>query len=395
MINIEDKSDCCGCKACEAVCPVPCITMKLDSELFYYPEVNLSKCINCGKCEAVCPIINIPTNNSVNQEMYAAWSKDKEVRYDASSGGIFESLAREFLQNNGVVFGAAFDNRLQLKHMCATNITELKPLCKSKYIQSDMNGCYKNIKFHLENGKEVFFVGTPCQVAALRNFLNKPYRNLTLVDLICHGVPSQELFNKCNYYEEEQRNIKLEKYSFRSKIKKGSTPHYYTKSYTINSINKEESGIYYHSPYYLGFQKRITLRPSCYECLYSNPDRVSDITLGDFHTIDKYVKSIDRMQGVSMVILNTFKGESLFNTIVDDLDFIKFDLQTAIDNNECLSRPTQMPAKRKTFFEDLRTKEFQYVVKNHLTTNKSYVLDLYYSLPRSIRSIAKKLVLRE
>lgn len=395
MIDIKNKADCCGCRACEAVCPVQCITMELDSELFYYPKVNLSKCINCGKCEKVCPIINIPTNNRIDQEVYAVWSKDKNIRHDASSGGMFETLARTFFENQGVVFGAAFDEKLQLKHRYATNITELKSLCKSKYLHSSMNQCYKNVKEFLDDGKEVLFVGTPCQTAAIRNYLGKSYDKLTLVDLVCHGVPSQELFNECVRYEEEQRGIRLRKYEFRTKTENGATPHYYTEGFVKNGKYKERVGIYYKSPFYLGFQKYITLRPSCYECRFSNPDRVSDITIADFHDIEKYIKNADRMKGVSMIIVNTLKGKVLFDNVKNNLETVQFDLQTAIENNACLEKATPMPAEREKFFNDLRTREFEFIVNNYLTTNKYWVLDLYYSLPKSIRSIAKKIMLKE
>jgi len=396
MNNIQiEKKDCCGCKVCAAVCPVNCITLKLDSEQFYYPKIDNIVCIDCGKCRKVCPISNKQTNSKMAQEVYAAWSKDKIIRQDASSGGIFENLARTCLENHGVVFGAAFDDNLQLKHRYATSIEELKPLCKSKYIQSDMNGCYKSVKDFLEKGKEVIFVGTPCQVSAIRNFLDKCYDNLYLIDLVCHGVPSQDLFNKCINYEGKRRSVKIEKYSFRTKINKGATPHYYTEGYIKGGIYKERIGIYHQSPYYFGFQKRITLRPSCYECRFSNPNRVSDITIADFHNIEKYIKKVDRMQGVSMVIVNTIKGKNLFDNVKKLLETFPFDLKTAIQNNECLEKATQMPDERQKFFDDMRTKDFDFVINNHLNSKKSYALSLYYSLPSQIRTVTKKIILKE
>ena len=258
-----------------------------------------------------------------------------------------------------------------------------------------MNQCYKNVKEFLDDGKEVLFVGTPCQTAAIRNYLGKSYDKLTLVDLVCHGVSSQELFNECVRYEEKRRDIRLRKYEFRTKIENGATPHYYTKGFVKNGKYKERVGIYYKSPFYLGFQKYITLRPSCYECHFSNPDRVSDITIADFHEIEKYIKNVDRMKGVSMVIVNTLKGKVLFDNVKNNFETVQFDLQTAIKNNACLEKATPMPAEREKFFNDLRTREFEFIVNNYLTIKKYWVLDLYYSLPKSIRSIAKKIMLKE
>lgn len=367
--------------------------MERDSEGFLYPRIDSKKCINCGKCEKACPINNRPTNNNaIQQEVYAAWSKDKNIRQDASSGGMFETLARSCLENKGIVFGAAFDEELQLKHTYATNIAELKPLCKSKYLQSDMNGCYEKIKAFLDSGKEVLFVGTPCQVAAMRNYIGEDCSKLTLVDLICHGVPSQDLFDRCMRYEEKRCGIKIEKYSFRTKIEKGAIFHYYTEGYFKNGVYKEKIGAYYQSPFYLGFQKRLTLRPSCYKCCFSNLDRASDITIADFHGIEKYIQNIDIMQGVSMVIVNTLKGKELFNVVKKHIEISEFNLQVAIENNECLTKTTKMPIERYKFVEDLETKDFHYVVKNHLTSNKSWALRLYHSLPSKMRLIIKKVI---
>jgi coenzyme F420-reducing hydrogenase beta subunit len=387
----KDKENCCGCRACQAVCPVLCITMEIDNEGFLYPNIDESKCLNCGKCEKVCPIINVPANNIMEQQVYAAWSKDEKIRHDGSSGGMFETLARNCFKNNGIVFGAAFDDKLQLRHSYATNITELKPLCKSKYIQSDMSGSYENVKKYLDEKREVLFVGTPCQVAAIRNYLGRSYENLVLVDLICHGVPSQKFFDKCMQYEKKKYGMKVEGYQFRTKIKNSATPHYYTESFLKNNKVVEKIGMHYQSPYYFGFQKHITLRLSCYQCGYSNPNRISDITIADFWGIEKYLKDINRMLGVSMVIINTAQGLATFNAVIEQLETKQFTMEIAIENNECLTSATKKPIERKAFFKDLITESFDYVIKHHLTSQKARVFTLYYSLPVPLRAIVRKM----
>lgn len=40
MIQITDKSKCCGCNACGDVCTHKAITFKTDIEGFWYPEVD-------------------------------------------------------------------------------------------------------------------------------------------------------------------------------------------------------------------------------------------------------------------------------------------------------------------------------------------------------------------
>jgi coenzyme F420-reducing hydrogenase beta subunit len=386
------KADCCGCKVCQEACPASCITAELDEEGFAYPIVDNYKCLDCGRCLQVCPIINIPLGNEMQQEVFAAWSKDKSIRHNGSSGGLFEIFANEYLSSGGVVFGAAFDACLQVKHTCAVDRIELKSLCKSKYIQSDMLGCYVKVCEQLKSGRKVLFVGTPCQVAALQNYLGKPYDNLALMDLVCHGVPSQSLFNKCMQHEEDTRGIRIEGYQFRTKVTNGSTPHYYTETFFKNGRHRKRISFYYRSPFYYGFQKYITLRPSCYRCRFSMPRRVADITIADFHGISKYL-DVDRLLGVSMVIINTPKGLSLFNLVNGQLRCERFDLQIAVENNDCLSAPTKMPSNRTEFFEDLKSKDFVYTIKRHLRPRKMFALTLYYSLPGSIRAIVRRMLL--
>lgn len=48
------KENCCGCGACEAVCPADAISLIMDSKGFYYPELNEAKCVGCTLCVSVC-----------------------------------------------------------------------------------------------------------------------------------------------------------------------------------------------------------------------------------------------------------------------------------------------------------------------------------------------------
>lgn len=53
-ILYNDKSECCGCAICVALCPKSAITMVADYEGFQYPEINSQKCVRCGKCLNIC-----------------------------------------------------------------------------------------------------------------------------------------------------------------------------------------------------------------------------------------------------------------------------------------------------------------------------------------------------
>ena len=198
-VNVKVADDLCtGCGACVNSCPVNAIVMGADSEGFSYPEVNEDNCIECGKCLNVCPVLSYKNSNNPKPKIYAVRAED-EVRAVSSSGGVFSVLAEAVLDANGVVCGAAFDKEMCLHHILIDNKKELYKLRGSKYLQSDVGTIYKEIEEVLKEGRKVLFTGTPCQNAALRNILTKEYDNLLLVDIICHGVPSQKIFFQSTY----------------------------------------------------------------------------------------------------------------------------------------------------------------------------------------------------
>ena len=175
--EIKNKKDCSGCHACMSICPKGCITMTHDNEGFLYPKVNYNLCIKCKKCIDVCPVINKPKTNETPQA-YACINKDEDTRLKSSSGGIFTLLADLVLQEEGAVFGAAFNNQFELEHICIdnSNIYDLDKLRGSKYLQSRIGNAYIEAESKLKTGKPVLFTGTPCQVAGLRSYLNKQNR---------------------------------------------------------------------------------------------------------------------------------------------------------------------------------------------------------------------------
>ena len=204
MINIKDKSKCCGCSGCMNICPKNAIIMKEDKNGFKYPIVDKEKCINCGLCEKVCPILNNKKEQQKEIKAYACYNKNIEERLKSSSGGIFILLAKEILKRNGIVFGAAFDENFNVKHISIDNEKDIEKLMGSKYVQSNMGKVYKEVKEFLENGKYILFSGTPCQIEGLKKFLKKDYDKLYTQDIICHGVPSPKIWQM---YLEYQKKI--------------------------------------------------------------------------------------------------------------------------------------------------------------------------------------------
>ena len=208
MIEIKEKSSCCGCEACVQCCPKQCLTMHEDCEGFLYPQVDESSCIDCGLCEKVCPVIH----QNASQEplsSYIAINPNEEIRLKSSSGGIFTLLAEKIIAEGGVVFGARFDENWDVVHAWTDTIEGLAPLCGSKYVQSRIGNTYNEAKDFLKQGRKVLFSGTPCQIAGLKKFLRKEYANLLTVDFICHGVPSPGVWRR--YLSELRESLRAER----------------------------------------------------------------------------------------------------------------------------------------------------------------------------------------
>lgn len=195
MISITSKEMCCGCAACEQRCPKSCIVMREDEEGFLYPQTDMSKCIDCGLCEKVCPVLNQGEKRKPLY-VYAAKNKNPQIQLYSSSGGVFTHIAEQIIQNNGVVFGARFDENWAVKHDYTETLEGLAAMRGSKYVQSRIGSTYQQAKDFLEAGRLVLFSGTPCQIRGLKLFLAKEYENLLTVDLVCHGVPSPEIWRQ-------------------------------------------------------------------------------------------------------------------------------------------------------------------------------------------------------
>ena len=288
MINYfqtRKVSECCGCSACSNVCPKQCISFQKNDEGFLYPVKDMELCVDCGLCEKVCPFSdNYTFETTKGPKVYAAY--DEENRSGSSSGGIFYTLARYAIEDRkGWVFGAAFEDKFQLRHIGVNNMADLQKLRGSKYVQSDMGDCYLQIHKLLKAGSFVFFVGTPCQVAGLRAFLrNKEYENLLLADLVCHGVPPQVLFDEHVKYLERKHNATLVSYQFRKADGWGGCEI----ADFANPIKHKVLPSYDLSPYLYSFMYGMTYRESCYECKFAKVPRQGDITLADYWGVKEF-----------------------------------------------------------------------------------------------------------
>lgn len=374
-MEIIEKNKCTGCTACYNICPKGAIEM-IEINGFKYPHIDSNKCINCGLCKKICPIYK-KNNDSLNK-CYVGFSKDIKDLEKSSSGGIFPLIARNILNDNGIVIGASFKNN-KLSHIIIDNIKDLDKLKGSKYLQSDLSNIFKHVKENINN-KKILFVGTPCQVGGLKSYLKKEYENLICIDLICHGVPSPKLFDKYVKYLEDKNNDKLKNYNFRDK-----STGWDTYSNTVTFKNKKYTELASNNSYMKLFLKDIALRESCYDCNFKLGNKYSDITLGDFWNVQKYYPDMYNKKGVSAIIINTEKGNHLFNIIKDSITYKECNIDEILKGNPSLKYSSIKPINRDNFFKDLNTLSFNEI------NNKYTKTPLYIKVLRKLKKISKKI----
>lgn len=326
MINQMNKlcsqDLCTGCFSCKQVCAKGAIHIT-ELNGFLYPEINASLCVDCGLCSKACPVLNAKKNltDKVGSESvcYAIWNKNEEDRVNSSSGGVFSALATKTLKEGGIVYGAAWDKDMQLKHISVDDLKNIDILRRSKYVQSNTDEIYKDVKIQLNTGRRVLFCGTPCQIAGLLSFLaNKDYPNLITVGVVCHGVPSQWSFDKYVHEIEEKDKVKIYDCNFRSKkwgwrtglnlLLLGKDKN--NKEVKIDRITEENS-------YFNAFLKYYFLRESCYNCPFKGGSQecYADIMLSDFWSLWSAIplREVDYGKGISAVTTNTIKGREYLN----------------------------------------------------------------------------------
>ena len=342
MIRIKNKKECCGCGACAQRCPKQCITMQSDKEGFAYPVVDTKQCSDCGLCDKVCPVMNQQPEQAP-VATYAAINSDQAVREESSSGGIFTLLAEETIKKDGVVFGAAFNSNWQVEHTFTDKKNELSKFRGSKYVQSSIGNSFAMAEKFLKEGKEVLFSGTPCQIAGLKRFLRKEYKNLKTVDFVCHGTPSPLVWRK--YLNEVCRSNNISDITdiqFRNKAE-GWKKYSLLIKYTGKGKEEAFRETLDENLFMKCFLSNLSLRPSCYQCPTRNGKSDSNITFGDLWGAEQICPEIDDDRGLSLVIVR--KEQPL-----PQCDKIKIPYSEALKYNPSIEHDVQEPQKRSKFF---------------------------------------------
>lgn len=366
MINISDKSLCCGCNACIDVCPKDAIKLEVDIEGFWYPHVDLSKCIDCGLCEKICPELHIEDlkKNDYPKPAHtiAAFNKNLRVRWDSTSGGAFSAFAEYMYEQGGYVSGAVYNKDFSVKNYISNNPEDLAKLRSSKYLQSNAEGLYKEIKGLLKKGEKVLACGTPCQMAALRSYLMHDYDNLIIVDFICRGVNSPKVYRK--YLDSLERKYGGKVIYVKAKNKELGWRNLTRK--VIFDNGKVYYGVLMDDDFRRGYHTNVYCRPSCYVCKYKGLPRMSDITIADYWGIENIDRNLDNNIGTSMILLNSNKGIKYFDKIKDKLEWIETPFESALPGNVALLKPIG-PTKidRQQFFKDVDSMMFEDVVQKY------------------------------
>lgn len=396
MPILADKNQCTGCTACANICPKSCIEMKEDDEGFAQPVIDNSKCISCLACERVCPILSNRTPKDEETKAYAALSKNDETRLESSSGGIFSELAKLILQSNGIVYGAKYDDDFKVIHTGIEDIESLKELRGAKYSQSDLSTIFQTIKTQLNNGRQVLFSGTPCQIGGLKAFLKKDYDNLYCIDFVCHGVPSPLVWKKyIEYRSQVDADNQVPEYINLRNKESGWSHYSYQVEFAYSKSNhylcQNDKDLYMSL-----FVNNYILRRSCSNCYYKGYSRESDITLGDFWGIWDILPSMDDNKGTSVVFTHSNKGEKLLNSAAIHLQSNNVTLDQATMMNPSLLKSSLPKENRERVLKEIsqngfHTKDKIIEIINQDTLKASLENNTHTSKLALIRKIIRKI----
>lgn len=400
-IDLVDIKSCCNCKLCAWECPKGAIRFVSDEYGFPYPQIDENLCINCGKCVKCCP-----TGEALGEKpkyIYAAAYGEESLLNRSASGGVFAAIAKTVLSRGGVVYGAALEKDAKLvlkaKHIRINTLGELEKLQGSKYVQSDMEGIFPVLAEDLKKGLEVVFSGTPCQISAVKAAFGAQ-ENLLLIDIICHGVPSQQMFSDY-LLSLKKKYPQIENFCFRSKDTGWGLC---AKLKYIDKTGKEKFKLFPCdiSSYYKLFLQSVIYRENCYQCPYAKAERVADITLGDYWGVEKIndiydflaKADVDIAKGVSCVLACTERGKKYVEE--SGAVLVSSDFDSVAAENMQLLRPSFLPAEREYILAQYRELGFSAIDKRFCQKlgTKKYIILLKNKIPPKWKVRLKKLLRR-
>lgn len=385
MIEAVNRTECTGCGACANVCTVNAISMVADNKGFKYPLVNHQLCIQCGLCLKRCPSVQKVKvdNNFKTPKVWAAWSKQEDIRINSTSGGVFSELAKEILNRGGRVVGARYREDKLVEHYMIDSVDELEILRQSKYTQSDIGFIFRQVKDALLKDIWVLFVGSPCEVAGLRQYLGKDYEKLVLCDFVCRGTNSPKAYMEYLSALEKRYGSPIQRVWFKNKSKGWNL--FSTKIIFQNGEEYIEDRN--HDAFMLGYiHYNMYMRDCCNRCKYKALPRIADITLADFWGVGNYKPELDEDKGTSLVMINSTKGNELFLQIQDSVFAEECNLEWAIKGNSCILNNATKNKYSDAFFEELGSIPFDKLITKYVKKNRRKTLgDVISKLTRVFR----------
>lgn len=325
---------------------------------------------------------NIRGKNMVIQT-YAFKHNNQNVLLQSSSGGAFSAISDYVLDNDGVVYGAIYDYELHcVTHIKAESKSERNKMRGSKYIQSSMGNAFRGVGKDLEIGKKVLFTGTICQISGLKNYLkmkNINSEDLICCDIICHGTASPKVWKDFILMKKEELNIKnVESISFRDK----------TEGWSSSKTVLRADGKLYNIPEFMKlFYGHAIMRESCHVCHFTNTNRISDITIGDFWGIENCLPNFNSIGGVSFVMTNTQKGANIIQIIIsqENADICKCDIKDVVQPN--FYKATPRSVIRERLWKEYKIKGIRYIVSEYTSTSR--VICFRVTLKKVVETIKK------
>lgn len=385
MIKIEDNKDCCGCTACASICPHNAISMLPDIMGFLYPVVDKASCVECGLCEKICQFHDKYNryDNYDTPEVFGCRHKNTEELSHSQSGAAAWAITQTFLQQPGVVYGVGYESVAHIVHKRATTLEECQEFRGSKYVQSDLRGVFRQVKDDLNAGHRVLFFGTGCQVSGLKSFTPKTlHEKLYTVDLVCHATPSPAVWESYLHYHEAKRGCRIVKANFRDK-RFGWHSHREVLTFEDGS---EFDGEFFFQIFY----KHLIIRDSCSACHYTNFKRVSDVTIADFWGWEKAHQEWNDNKGVSLLLVNSEKGEEIKKALELTMHFIKSDTSQCLQPQ--LQHPVELPLEFNKVKQIVEKGGYKGVAREvGYIPGPQYYKDKYKSLVYKVRVILSRI----
>ena len=377
---------CTGCRACEQLCGKKAIRLIADKEGFLTATIDENCCVDCGLCRKRCPQNRNDLFYGAPLSTLAVRLKDEQTLYRSASGGAFAGLAAWVIRHGGVVFGVKYDEEMRAVHSSAVTLDELDSLLSSKYVQSDTENTFSEVRRFLKEERMVLYSGTGCQIGALRSFLGKDYDNLILVDLICHGVSSPLLFKRYLEFLHQRHGGKVTEYDFRDKRGGWGLGYKYEYKY------KYKYGSATADPYYTYFLKGHTYRECCYNCHYAHTERAGDITIADYWGIEKYHSDFYSIKGVSLMLLNSVVGMNFWKRVEGDFEYKDSKLEYAVAGNHNLKHPTERKDEiRNHIYDGIDSMDVKEYFATRFPLHLSLMQRVKNMLPAQIKLWLKKL----